>query len=250
MAPETTGESKSEAIAAAKSGDGRGSDARLMAVVSDFAAAGGGGGGTTGATVTVCSAAGAMTGEARGAATTFTGAGGIGTAGLGAGGGGGTTSFTGPGMAGLGETGAAGFAAIAGAVEGGGTALGGTGTAGAAACGAPCATAGAGTAGTGCSEGKRIPQKPMAGSVNSSSTYPVTLRKFFDLMTWQTTSFLVFSLVRKMSWPADKGEARRITAPWLNTRTVLVFSEKGSRLSEPSTVRAPFTVTGISRATG
>lgn len=34
------------------------------------------------------------------------------------------------------------------------------------------------------------------------------------------------------------------------TSTVLVDSEKGSRLSLPSTVRAPFTVTGSSRATG
>lgn len=34
------------------------------------------------------------------------------------------------------------------------------------------------------------------------------------------------------------------------TSTVLVDSEKGSRLSLPSTVRAPFTVTASSRATG
>src|SRR5208282_6706758 len=69
-------------------------------------------------------------------------------------------------------------------------------------------------------------------------------------MTWQTTSFLVFSLVRKTSCPGAREEARRITAPWTKTRTVLVDSEKGARLSEPSTVRAPLTVTGISRATG
>src|SRR5207253_5129859 len=36
--------------------------------------------------------------------------------------------------------------------------------------------------------------------------------------------------------------------PWIIT--VLVASEKGSRLSPPSTVRAPFTATGTSRATG
>ncbi len=41
-----------------------------------------------------------------------------------------------------------------------------------------------------------------------------------------------------------------MTAPAPNTRTVLVVSEKGSRLSLPSMVRAPFTVTGISSATG
>jgi len=41
-----------------------------------------------------------------------------------------------------------------------------------------------------------------------------------------------------------------MTAPAPNTRTVLVVSEKGSRLSLPSMVRAPLTVTGISSATG
>src|SRR5215472_2527615 len=41
-----------------------------------------------------------------------------------------------------------------------------------------------------------------------------------------------------------------MTAPLPNTRTVCVVSEKGSRLSPPATVRAPFTVTGISAATG
>src|SRR5207302_4075141 len=41
-----------------------------------------------------------------------------------------------------------------------------------------------------------------------------------------------------------------MTAPLPMTRTVLVVSEKGSRLSLPSTVRAPLTVTGTSSATG
>src|SRR2546429_9731142 len=41
-----------------------------------------------------------------------------------------------------------------------------------------------------------------------------------------------------------------MTAPLPITRTVLVVSEKGSRLSLPSTVRAPLTVTGTSSATG
>src|SRR5580700_9829488 len=69
-------------------------------------------------------------------------------------------------------------------------------------------------------------------------------------MTWHTTSFFVFSLVRNSNWPADTGEARRMTAPLPKTRTVFVVSEKGSRLSLPSTVRAPLTETGTSRATG
>jgi hypothetical protein len=72
----------------------------------------------------------------------------------------------------------------------------------------------------------------------------------FDLTTWQTTSFFDFSLVRKTSWPGASGVAIRMTAPCGKTRTVCVFSENGSRLSEPSTLRAPFTVTGISRGTG
>ena len=41
-----------------------------------------------------------------------------------------------------------------------------------------------------------------------------------------------------------------MTAPWPKINTVFVDSENGSRLSEPSTVRAPFTVTGTSKATG
>src|SRR5580658_7324790 len=69
-------------------------------------------------------------------------------------------------------------------------------------------------------------------------------------MTWHTTSFFVFSLVRNSNWPADTGEPSRITAPLPKTRTVFVVSENGSRLSLPSIVRAPLTVTGTSRATG
>ncbi len=41
-----------------------------------------------------------------------------------------------------------------------------------------------------------------------------------------------------------------MTAPLPKMRTVLVVSEKGSRLSLPSTARAPLTVTGTSSATG
>jgi hypothetical protein len=41
-----------------------------------------------------------------------------------------------------------------------------------------------------------------------------------------------------------------MTAPEPKIKTLLVVSEKGSRLSLPSTVRAPLTVTGTSRATG
>ena len=41
-----------------------------------------------------------------------------------------------------------------------------------------------------------------------------------------------------------------MTAPLPKTRTVFVVSENGSRLSLPSTVRAPLTVTGTSSATG
>src|SRR6266850_3637982 len=95
-----------------------------------------------------------------------------------------------------------------------------------------------------------MPQKPTTDSVNSSSTYPLTLRWFLDLTTWQTTSLLVFSLVRKSNCPGATEEERRMTAPLPKTRTVLVVSEKGSRLSLPSTVRAPLIVTGTSSATG
>ncbi len=45
-------------------------------------------------------------------------------------------------------------------------------------------------------------------------------------------------------------ETRRTTAPLPKIKTVLVDSEKGSRLSLPATVRAPFTVTATSSATG
>src|SRR5208283_4516116 len=91
---ETAGESKSEEIAAAKSGEGRERGTRLVATGSGFAATGGGGGG----------------------ATMFTGAAEIGAAGFGAGGGGSSTAgFTGAGIAGAEETGSAGFAAIGGA---------------------------------------------------------------------------------------------------------------------------------------
>src|SRR5580700_7872755 len=69
-------------------------------------------------------------------------------------------------------------------------------------------------------------------------------------MTWHTTSFFVFSLVRNSNWPADTDEPSRMTAPLPKTRTVFVLSENGSRLSLPSTVRAPLTVTGTSSATG
>src|SRR5258707_14772704 len=41
-----------------------------------------------------------------------------------------------------------------------------------------------------------------------------------------------------------------MTAPLPKIRTVFVASEKGSRLALPSTVRAPFTETGTSSATG
>ena len=45
-------------------------------------------------------------------------------------------------------------------------------------------------------------------------------------------------------------DTRRTTAPLPKIKTVLVDSEKGSRLSLPATVRAPFTVTATSSATG
>ena len=98
--------------------------------------------------------------------------------------------------------------------------------------------------------GRRSPQNAEAGSVNCSSTYPLAEPPDFDFTTWQTTSVFVFSLVRKTSWPGARGVAMRITAPCGKIRTVWVVSEKGSRLSEPSMVRAPLTVTGISRGTG
>jgi hypothetical protein len=57
-------------------------------------------------------------------------------------------------------------------------------------------------------------------------------------------------LVRKSSCPGAIAEVSRITAPDPKTITVFVDSEKGSRLSLPSAVRAPLTVMGISSATG
>jgi hypothetical protein len=57
-------------------------------------------------------------------------------------------------------------------------------------------------------------------------------------------------LVRKSNCPGAIADVNRITAPDPKTITVFVDSEKGSRLSLPSTVRTPFTVMGISSATG
>src|ERR1700731_4832103 len=74
--------------------------------------------------------------------------------------------------------------------------------------------------------------------------------KFFEVTTWHTTSFFVFSLVRNSNWPGATEEDKRTTAPCPKIKTVFVDSEKGSRLSLPATVRAPFTVTATSSATG
>jgi len=57
-------------------------------------------------------------------------------------------------------------------------------------------------------------------------------------------------LVRNNNWPGATEEDKRTTAPCPNIKTVFVDSEKGSRFSLPATVRAPFTVTGTSSATG
>src|SRR5437660_11580255 len=95
-----------------------------------------------------------------------------------------------------------------------------------------------------------MPQNPGAGSVNRNSTYPTALPSVLDFTTTQTTSFLVFSLVRKTSCPGASSAEMRSTAPCPKTSTVCERSEKGSRLSEPSTDREPFTVTGTSSATG
>ena len=56
--------------------------------------------------------------------------------------------------------------------------------------------------------------------------------------------------MRNSSCPGASVEFNRMTAPEPKTITVFVDSEKGSRLSLPSIVRAPFTVIGISSATG
>jgi hypothetical protein len=98
--------------------------------------------------------------------------------------------------------------------------------------------------------GVRIPQKSVVASVNFSSTYPPVLPFCLVFTTWQTTSCLDFSLVTKSNWPGPTAAARRITAPLPNTSTVCVVSENGSRFSLPAMVLAPFTVTGISMATG
>src|SRR5258706_12757548 len=73
---------------------------------------------------------------------------------------------------------------------------------------------------------------------------------FWDFTTWQTTSFLVFSFVRKRGCPGSTETERRITAPLASTNTVLVASENGSRFSLPSTARVPLTVTRNSSPTG
>jgi len=168
----TAGVSKSEEMAAAKSGEGvrrfmgllmtdssvagtaAGGGTTLFTGEGETVGAGCGGGGMIGATATGGAGAGSKTAAAGGGATTA-GFGGTGTEAAG----------------GTDDTGAAGFAITGGATGGGGTALGGTDTIGATARGV------AGAAGVARrSEGKRMPQKPRAGSVNSSSTYPVTLR--------------------------------------------------------------------------
>src|SRR6267142_7252639 len=95
-----------------------------------------------------------------------------------------------------------------------------------------------------------MPQNPGAGSVKRNSTYPTALPSVLDFTTTQTTSFFVFSFVRKTSCPGASWAEIRNTAPCPKTSTVCERSEKGSRLSEPSTERAPFTVTGTSSATG
>src|SRR5207237_10276164 len=69
-------------------------------------------------------------------------------------------------------------------------------------------------------------QKPAAGSVNSNSTYPFTLRQFFDFTTWHTTSFLLRSLVTNNNWPGAKLEFNRMIAPEPKTMTVLVRSKE------------------------
>lgn len=160
----------------------------------------------------------------------------------GAGGGGATAGFAGAGTCATGGAigaGADGRAAgVTGFGAGGGTVAVGRGTAGAVAGGGATVP------------GSRNPQNARAASVNCNSTYPLADPPVFDFTTWQTTSFFVFSFVRKTSWPGASGVAMRITAPCGKTSTVCVVSENGSRLSDPSTVRAPLTVTGISRGTG
>jgi len=94
---------------------------------------------------------------------------------------------------------------LAGAGGGATTGFGAMGgcTATAGALGAALGAMGAGGAGrtAGCgrtvSEGKRMPQKPGAGSVKRNSTYPTALPSVLDFTTTQTTSFFVFSFVRK-----------------------------------------------------
>src|SRR5262249_3929175 len=98
--------------------------------------------------------------------------------------------------------------------------------------------------------GARIPQKSVVASVNFNSTYPDPLPFCFVFTTWQTTSCFDFSLVMNSNWPGPTAAAKRMTAPLPNTSTVCVVSENGWRLSLPATVLAPFTVTGISMATG
>src|SRR5262249_22154144 len=66
----------------------------------------------------------------------------------------------------------------------------------------------------------------------------------------QPASCCAFSWATNTNCPGRPAAANRIPAPLPNTSTVCVASENGWRLSLPATVLAPFTVTGISIATG
>src|SRR5208283_4927606 len=66
--------------------------------------------------------------------------------------------------------------------------------------------------------------------------------------TWQTTSLLVLLSVRNSNWPATTAAASRMTAPFSDTNTVAVSSEKRSRCPEDEVGRAPATFTAISSA--
>jgi len=115
-----------------------------------------------------------------------------------------------------------------------------TGFAGLAGSGAPLAVAAGSTTR---SDGKRIPQNPTAGSVNSN---PRTRSRCcsFRFHHLANDFFFRFLVREEKKLPAVTPGSGRITAPLPNTSTVCVVSENGSRLLLPSTVRAPFTGNG------
>src|SRR5215472_9453350 len=93
-----------------------------------------------------------------------------------------------------------------------------------------------------------MPQKSLAGSINSISTYPLTLGMLRPLTTRQTTSRRA-ELDRIRVSPAGKLFALRRAAPLSNTMTVFNSSRIGCA-GLPASVGRLRSVTSTSRHTG